>query len=603
MFGGNVMRKISTRVIIIYLLLVIVLVSSSISSFYATNTQEQHIILTEIMGEVKNKVDQVSITSEFFAKVIAFDDVDLSSYEEELKVLDQLIIDVDNSLEDLSNLQYILEDGTEYKLEFQADFNTLFADAVNMSQDSFVLVKSNIDSFIKMKDSKVTEYEAFSQKVKAVNQEMEEALLHVVVVCRDAADFQKKLSDGVQLITMGVAVVVFLIIIIEVQKNIYKPIMLIKDTFSKLSKGNLSQRFSRKKQDEFKEIFDGFNYFLNSLNQIFEIEDSIIKESELEELLSIITIRLKEFLDFSSFGFVYTNYKGKTIKLGLSDDGLIYKTDNLEQKYYEEICQDDDQLIVPIKLGTVNLGYYYFDKYQPKVDNSNFVELIGDKLTIAFYKNILVKDLLSIVTEALADATEARDPETANHLIRMSNYATIIAKGLYEKGKYKDIINSTFIENILITAPMHDIGKIAIEDRILLKPGRFSDEEFEIMKTHAEKGGIILDNLHEKFSYYGITYFKMASEIAYGHQEKYNGTGYPKGRSGDEIPLVARIVMVADVFDALTSKRPYKEAFSLEQSYKIIEESKGTHFDPEMVDIFFEMQSDIEKVYHEFKEI
>ncbi len=151
---------------------------------------------------------------------------------------------------------------------------------------------------------------------------------------------------------------------------------------------------------------------------------------------------------------------------------------------------------------------------------------------------------------------------------------------------------------------MHDIGKIGIEDNILLKPGRLTEEEFAKMKTHAAHGGgDILTKLDEKFRYYGITYFDMAANIAYGHHEKFDGSGYPNGIVGEEIDLAARIIAIADVFDALTSKRPYKDAFSLDKSYGIIEESIGNHFDPQVAEAFFRGKEEIERVYHDFKEI
>lgn len=380
--------------------------------------------------------------------------------------------------------------------------------------------------------------------------------------------------------------------------------MHIKKMLGILSKGDLSKRFKRVHEDEFKEVYDGLNKFLNSLDQIFELENTIIKEPDLEELLSLMATAMDEFMSFTTIGMVYSKYDGSKTHLRLHEGKLLHDRFHSEIDSYTDIVVENNSLVVPIRIGTTNLGYYYFENYASKITDSNFIHLVKDKLTIAFYKNILVKDLLSIITEALADTTEARDPETGDHLVRMSNYAQIVAKELQKTDRYKEVIDAAFIENILITAPMHDIGKIGIEDNILLKPGRLTEEEFAKMKTHAAHGGgDILTKLDEKFRYYGITYFDMAANIAYGHHEKFDGSGYPNGIVGEEIDLAARIIAIADVFDALTSKRPYKDAFSLDKSYGIIEESIGNHFDPQVAEAFFRGKEEIERVYHDFKEI
>lgn len=172
----------------------------------------------------------------------------------------------------------------------------------------------------------------------------------------------------------------------------------------------------------------------------------------------------------------------------------------------------------------------------------------------------------------LSRAAEYKDEETGAHTLRMSNYAAKIAR---EMGQ-KDI----FIETLLYSSPMHDIGKIGIPDQILLKPGKLTPQEWKIMKRHTIYGEKILEG-------YDHSFIKMGKAIALNHHEKWNGSGYPTGVSGTDIPFEARISALADVFDALTSRRPYKEAFSLEKSFGIIREGKGKHFDPNVVDAFF----------------
>ena len=172
----------------------------------------------------------------------------------------------------------------------------------------------------------------------------------------------------------------------------------------------------------------------------------------------------------------------------------------------------------------------------------------------------------------LSKAAEYRDPETGAHILRMAHYSEQIAKGLG--------LTQAEQELLLEAAPMHDIGKVGIADHILLKPGRLTPDEFEIMKQHAVFGYEILKGSSSRV-------LQAGAEIARAHHEKYDGSGYPNKLAGNDIPIYSRIVAVADVFDALTSERPYKKAWTLERAAEHIKASSGTHFDPQCVDTFF----------------
>jgi two-component system response regulator RpfG len=178
----------------------------------------------------------------------------------------------------------------------------------------------------------------------------------------------------------------------------------------------------------------------------------------------------------------------------------------------------------------------------------------------------------------LARAGEYRDEETGNHVIRMAKYSRVIAEQLGFSKDEADVIE--------MSAPMHDIGKIGIRDDILLKPGKLTSEEFEVMKNHTIIGYDILKDSPSKF-------LQLGGVIALGHHEKFDGTGYPYGKKGNDIPIEARIVTVADVYDALVSDRPYKNAWSTEAAIEYMESHKGKHFDPECFDAF---KSEIDKI-------
>jgi putative two-component system response regulator len=191
------------------------------------------------------------------------------------------------------------------------------------------------------------------------------------------------------------------------------------------------------------------------------------------------------------------------------------------------------------------------------------------------------------VVQRLGRAAEYRDNETGNHILRMSHISAVLAKAIGW--------NDAQCELILHASPMHDIGKIGIPDNILLKPDKFGPEEWEIMKTHTIIGANILEGDDSDL-------MKCASEIALTHHEKWDGSGYPHGLSGETIPLTGRIAALADVFDALTSIRPYKTAWTVDSAVELIKKNRGAHFDPNLVDAFVDLLPEVLKIRDQFSE-
>lgn len=202
------------------------------------------------------------------------------------------------------------------------------------------------------------------------------------------------------------------------------------------------------------------------------------------------------------------------------------------------------------------------------------------------------------VINSLANLVDNRDFDTGEHIQRTSAYVEIITRTALKKGYFKDEIDENFVDYIKRAAPLHDVGKIVVSDVILKKPGRLTAEEFNEMKLHAKEGGRVI---REVFALSDDKEFiKIAADVASSHHEKWDGSGYPYGLKKEQIPLCARIMAVADVFDALVSKRCYKEPYPLETAYKIIEESSGSHFDPTIVEIFLSLKPEIEEVLARF---
>ena len=195
---------------------------------------------------------------------------------------------------------------------------------------------------------------------------------------------------------------------------------------------------------------------------------------------------------------------------------------------------------------------------------------------------------------AMSKLAESRDPETGEHLERMREYCKVLSQHLSKLPKYQSIIDDAFVSNIYAASPLHDIGKVGIDDAVLLKPGKLTPQEWVIMKTHPMIGADTLREVDREHP--GNELIRMGIEIAEGHHEKWDGSGYPHGLRGEDIPLVARILALGDVYDALTSKRCYKDAFSHEKSRAIVEEGNGSHFDPEVVNAFLDTEQEFQRI-------
>ncbi len=200
------------------------------------------------------------------------------------------------------------------------------------------------------------------------------------------------------------------------------------------------------------------------------------------------------------------------------------------------------------------------------------------------YENQLIQDAS---LRALACLAETRDDETGNHILRTQGYVEVLCQQLAKTEKYMQIMTPKFIATVTKAAPLHDIGKVGIPDNVLHKPGKLSPEEWKIMKTHSELGAkAIKKSIEDQKNQTVFDFLHVAMDIAHYHHEKWDGSGYPKGLKGSDIPLSARLMALADVFDALISKRVYKPAFTLEKTTEIILEGRGSHFDPDIVDAF-----------------
>lgn len=256
---------------------------------------------------------------------------------------------------------------------------------------------------------------------------------------------------------------------------------------------------------------------------------------------------------------------------------------------------------LPMYMSGHFFGFVFFNSYQKNALNEeilHFLDLIGHLVALMVMNEISAVRTLVSTVQAARDVAHLRDTETGAHLDRMSHFSRVIARELAITQRFDD----EFVEHVFLFSPLHDIGKIGIPDSIMLKEGSLTDSEFEIMKTHTLKGRQIIDTMLKDFALEGFQNLNMLRNIAEFHHETLDGNGYPKGLKGEEIPIEARIVAVADVFDALTSRRPYKEAWSNDDAFQRLLFLSDIKLDRKCVEALLKNRAEVEEIQRQFKE-
>ncbi len=246
-------------------------------------------------------------------------------------------------------------------------------------------------------------------------------------------------------------------------------------------------------------------------------------------------------------------------------------------------------------------GFIFFNSYARNVLKESVLidlDMIAHMISLLVANEKSVLETLQATVRTAMSFTHHRDPETASHIDRMSRYSQLIARELADEYGFDD----QFVEHVFLFSPLHDLGKIGIPDCILLKRTQLTDAEFEIMKTHATKGREMIDKVLQNFGLDGVGYVEILRNIAQHHHEAFDGSGYPAGLCADQIPVEARIVAVADVFDALTSRRPYKLAWSNDKAFDALRAMAGHKLDSRCVEILIERRAEVEDIQQRFQE-
>lgn len=393
--------------------------------------------------------------------------------------------------------------------------------------------------------------------------------------------------------------------------------------------------FFTEEQDIHRYIDDLFeeNQFIEEVREI--LLNQYIVEDAMDRLFPL----LKERMGINRIGLAFVDYPKNIIKAeyGVVDEGSIrlgpgfevsmnittlknvvsQKQAQITNDFLEELKSRPNSaslrlltqegmrsnLILPMTMGNAVFGFLFISSRHANHFTSQHLHL-GEKIVYEIKgllnRSYFTKIVFNRITNGFSELVDKKDNETGDHILRMVRYSTLLARKLFEQNLPDYPVNERMILEIERSAAVHDIGKVGIPDAILKKPGKLTDDEWEIMRTHPRIGGDIFMSIRDGLSVFDPELYKVSEEITRYHHEKWNGKGYPYGLKGHEIPLVARIVTVADVFDAISSKRVYKDAFDLEASFELLQSMRGETLDPTLVDIFMQSRKEIVSIQSEY---
>lgn len=404
----------------------------------------------------------------------------------------------------------------------------------------------------------------------------------------------------------------------------------------------LNKSFNSIPTNELIPVIDEINLGFNKLDKLVRLIENMNNDVSFEGILNYIYSTFSEFIPYVHIGIALLKDNGKMLEAsyGISDPKLSdlpkklvgikaeVSSTSLEniitngtprvindlEKYvvnkdveYNRILLDagiKSSISLPLKVNDKPIGIIFFSNVKRNIykdEHIEFLKTLSNSIAISLNKNIFIDEMLYSTLLALTKMAEARDEDTADHLDRMTAYSVKITEFLLKDKQYEEEINVPFLKGIERFSPMHDIGKVGIKDGVLLKPGKLTTYEYEEMKKHVAYGSDVLRTAESNIAKQKHSMFKMGIEIVEGHHEKWDGSGYPFKKTGYEIPLSARIVAVADVFDALTSKRPYKEAYGFEESMNYIIEGSGHHFDPAIIESLNNHKDELYELYLNFQ--
>ncbi|MBC2580875.1 HD domain-containing phosphohydrolase [Clostridium sp. DJ247] len=627
---------------VIVWLITIANLSNTYTEVQLINVLDKQRMLTQIMAKDANRIYELHSSIENY-KNIKENKSDLE------KKLSATITDLQQARKEYENQYNTIKNGyiqlNNKNLSFKNALEEL-QPVISKKDKIWKKFNSSIDTIIKEPNNTLELFNA----VKYINENNEPLLQYSNNITDIVLSNDRKRTQSIFYIIIFLAVLMLvslLVFVITILKNLFIPINQMNKCMEQVGISMLDDVVPTSKEQKVIPMFQEVRTIFNEFNSLILLIENLNKNIPFKHILNYIFESFIEYIPYTYIGIALMDNDEKIINASYAISGKHHKNlpkrilglkvsiketslgkiiesgneriiNDLEEhvakagkpiKEYNKILLEEgirSSITFPLKRDNKAVGIIFFSSNVKNVYNRahiRFLRTLANSIMLSIEKDIFIQDMIISSTLALATLTEERDPETGDHLNRMKAYSKKIAELLSHEEKYKEIIDIEYINNIERFSPLHDIGKVAIKDDILLKPGKLTDEEYEIMKTHAIYGARVLAMAEENVKKRGLSIFKMGIEIAGGHHEKWDGSGYPYGKKGEEIPLSARIVAIADVFDALTSKRPYKKAFTFEDTVEIIIKDSGKHFDPYIVSVFMENISVIRSLYNRFNHI
>lgn len=525
--------------------------------------------------------------------------------------------------------------------------NIYFANSLNELSDTIDETDKLWINFKEAVDVILTEKKASNKVVEAlifINENSDKLLKDSDKITNIVVNSSRKTQmKSVEMVVgfASISVIAIMLVLMNIYKYLFIPLEELYSGIAKIGLSNSSLKISSKK--EMQPVITEVNDIFLKLKRLISLIENINKSDSFTDILNYIYVNFSNFIPYSHIGIAIIDEDQGIIKasFGISDSragnlperlskmrikisetslGKVIETgeariiNDLEEytkdkplkPYNRHIleCGIKSSITLPLTVNQRAVGVIFFSSMEKNIyreEHIEFLKTLANSIALSFEKSIFMDNLVYANTMSLAKLVESRDSDTGDHLKRMQMYSRLIAELLSQEDRFKDAVDLKYIDDIERFSPLHDIGKVAIRDEILLKPGKLTDEEFEIMKTHTIYGAKVLTAAEENVNKDGRQLFTMGIEIAEGHHEKWDGTGYPYGKKGEEIPLSARVVAVADVLDALTSERPYKKAWTFEEAIDLIKENRGKHFDPYIIDVILNNREKIVWMYNSFK--
>ncbi len=457
----------------------------------------------------------------------------------------------------------------------------------------------------------------------------------LVASTEDLAKAFQAMMEGklrlVRLTIIGMLVggaLVTMVILTLLNRGILRPLDQTVAGFTRVASGDLGFQVEEAKTAEFGRMTRAFNDLSQRLHSMFGLIDHIGRGVDLRETMAFIVTAFRRFVSVDGLVLLVAAPEGGRFRVESRHGASVAHWPDLADPLLEKAVRDKSPILVEsqegvladamraggvktmllLPMGSIRDGGAVLavasglaNAYSP--EHRQFLGSMATQVDAVLSRTLAMDALVVAAVQGLAKLAESCDPETGDHLIRMSLYSSFIAEELGTRPAHRDLIDPGYVRSLHRFAPMHDIGKVGIADRVLLKPGRLDDEERLEMNKHPLIGAEVLHLCEQRMNELGRSVFRVGIEIAESHHEKWDGSGYPHGLRGGAIPLSARIVAVADVFDALTSKRPYKEAFSVEAALEIIHKDAGSHFDPEVVEALDHVMPRVLEIYDRLKHV